>query len=244
MRDPKRKQVAIDANAPTDTISFIKYDVAVREGKEIIANEKRGQMRLGELADKLEPKYADRTLAKFAAEIGIAACTLERHRSVYRAWKENPAPGPVSYAVLRALQDHPDRADIVKNNPDLTQAEARKLMRPYRGEDSGKQDKEEQETDWDKHNRRWFKNLVALAHDATSAAEVALDCTPEKQRELLKAVEPGLVMYLRGGGNALVRIADWLDERLEEAKERRAKAEEASVAKKREHRVEAAQATA
>jgi len=52
-------------------------------------------------------------------------------------------------------------------------------------------------------------------------------------------------MYLRGGGNALVRIADWLDERLEEAKERRAKAEEAPVAKKREHRVEAsAQATA
>src|SRR5262249_26188247 len=113
-------------------ISFIKYDVAVREGKEIIANEKRGQMRLGELADKLEPKYADRTLAKFAAEIGIAACTLERHRSVYRAWKENPAPGPGSYSVLRALQDHPDRRDIVKNNPDLTQAEARNQSRNQR----------------------------------------------------------------------------------------------------------------
>src|SRR5215475_14309332 len=139
MRQPSGRQPpakTTDTGAPT---SYINYDEAIREGQAIVAKiegqMRHEKMRLGELADKLEPKYADRTLAKFAAEIGIAACTLERHRSVYRAWKENPAPGPVSYAVLRALQDHPDRADIVKNTPDLTQAEARKLMRPYRGED-------------------------------------------------------------------------------------------------------------
>jgi hypothetical protein len=61
------------------------------------------QMRLGELADKLEPRYGDRTVAKFAAEIGIAACTLKRCLSVYRAWKGIEAPAPLSYAVLQEL---------------------------------------------------------------------------------------------------------------------------------------------
>jgi hypothetical protein len=217
-----KKNGSADTSAPTDTIVCIRWEAAVREGKDILAAEKHGQWRLGELAANVEKKYGDRTLAKLAEEIGsISACTLERHQSVYNAWKDaKPALGPVSYSVLRALQNHPDRVNIVKERPNLTQAQARELMRPYRGQGSDEQEQDkEEESDWDKHNRRWFKNLVKFAQDARSAAEVALECEPEKQRELLKAVEPGLVMYLRGSGKTLVELADLLDELLEEAAE-------------------------
>ena len=103
-----KKNGSADTTALTDKIPF---DDAVSEGKEIVAQievAERGQLRLGELADRLEPRYKDRTLAKFAAEIGVAKCTLDRYRTVYRAWAEKLAPGPnlVSYAVLRELATH------------------------------------------------------------------------------------------------------------------------------------------
>src|SRR5262249_48607761 len=92
MRDQKRKQVAIDTSAPTDTIGFHE---AVIEGtgilKQIDAAE-RGKLRLGELVAKVEKKYGDRTLAKFAEELGIAKCTLDRYQTVYRAWEGKLAP--------------------------------------------------------------------------------------------------------------------------------------------------------
>src|SRR5262245_55893640 len=93
------------ANARNDRP--IPYDEVVAEYKEIIKNQRRDQMRQGELADKVELKYGDRTLAKLAKDLGVSRCTLERQRSVYRAWDGIQAPGPVSYAVLRELQNHP-----------------------------------------------------------------------------------------------------------------------------------------
>jgi hypothetical protein len=192
MRDQKRKQVAVNTSAPTDTIP---YDKAVREGKEIVLEieaAERGQLRLGELADKLEPKYNDRTLAKFAAEIGVAKCTLERYRTVYRAWEGKLAPGPnlVSYAVLRELATHPDREQIISTNQNLTKREAHSLMRGHTYDEKVKA-QQEQEDDWLKHNRRWFKELCTIANDASRAAAVVDQCTtPEQQHGLLKAVEP------------------------------------------------------
>src|SRR6516165_9205687 len=86
--------------AETAPTASIPWDTAVAEGKAIIARNAHDQKRLGEIAHNVETKYGDRTLAKLAKEIGISQCTLERHRSVYRAWMEKPAPGPVSYAVM------------------------------------------------------------------------------------------------------------------------------------------------
>jgi hypothetical protein len=226
MSNQKRKPVAAGTNAPTDTIPF---DDAVREGKEIIAlledTERQSHWRLGELADKLEPKYNDRTLAKFAEAIGIAACTLERHRSVFRKWQAIPAARPISYAVLRALQDHPNRAAIVEKQPNLTAREARGLMQEHRRA-SGKQQKRDQEEHWLKHNRKWFRGLYAHAEEASRAAYLALDCPPEKQRELLQAIDKLLLMDLGGFGRALINFVDEYEKLLEEQEaEERAKHE-------------------
>ena len=92
MRDQKRKQVAVNTSAPTDEF----FDEAVREGKEILAQidqAERGQFRLGALAHQVKTKYNDRSLARFAKEIGIAKCTLERYRTVYRALECAPRAG-------------------------------------------------------------------------------------------------------------------------------------------------------
>jgi hypothetical protein len=201
------------ANAPDDTITCIKYEAAVSEGKEILARSKRDQLRLGELAANVETKYGDRTLANFAKELGISPCTLERNRSVYLAWQK-PAARPVSYADTRALQNHPNPYDIAAENPKLTEAEARKLMRPYKdAKDAAKCGTKRkagktpvQETEWDKHNRRSFKNLVTHGHEIYGLANSVLDSPPEKQREFFKVVEPKLMMDLRLTGSVLIEL--------------------------------------
>jgi len=241
MRDPKRKQVAVDTSAPTDTIP---YDKAVREGQAILAkidDAERGQLRLGELAHKLEKKYGDRTLAKFAAEIGVAKCTLDRYQTVYRAWEGKLAPGPIStsYAVLRELQTHPDRAQIIRKNPNLTKREAHERMRELKGTAKDEREREqEQEDEWLKHDRKWFKDLVAIANEAARAAGVLDEYTPEQLDKLRQAVDPKLLMYVRGGGRMLFRVANRLAELLGED------LEEASAPVERARQEERAQAAA
>src|SRR5271169_4202003 len=87
-------------------------------------------MQLGELADKVKTSYGKGTLSRFAVEIGITPCVLERYRSVFRKWR-NSAPGLElpPYSVARELVGHPDRVEIVRNNPTITRREARALMR-------------------------------------------------------------------------------------------------------------------
>ena len=210
MRDPKRKQVAVNTSAPTDEF----FDEAVREGKEILAQidqAERGQFRLGALAHQVKTKYNDRSLARFAKEIGIAKCTLERYRTVYRAWEGKLAPGPIStsYAVLRELATRPEREQIISKYPDLTKREAHDKMRKLKGSAKKKQ-QEEQENEWLKHDRKWFKDLVAIASEASRVAGMLDEYTPEQLDKLPQAIDPELLMCVRGSGRMLSRVANRL----------------------------------
>lgn len=213
----KSKQIAelakVDEEQIAETekveLAQIPYDEAVTEAKQIIAAIESSEMRLGELADRLEPKYGEQTLTRFAKEIGIAVCTLERRRSVYRAYKEIPAPAPKSFAVAQELAAHPDRAEIITNNPNLKKSEARKLMKAWRQKDQ----QEKTSDDWQlEDTRRWFKDLVTRANDAIADGELSethhLD--PAKRQILREVVEPTLVPILREGGAAWIKLADFL----------------------------------
>src|SRR5437660_653857 len=116
---------------PKVVTAAIDYDEAVREGKEIVAQTEssQGRLRLGELADQLQTSYGEQTLKRFAKDLGIASCTLARLRSVHRAWAEIEGPAPQFYSVAQVLQAHPNRAAIVKANPQITKRQAMKLMR-------------------------------------------------------------------------------------------------------------------
>jgi len=124
--------VAVAATEPP--IGYIDYDEAVVLGRALVSSIESGNWRLGELAHRVEPKYGDRTLERFGGEIGIAGCTLERRRSVFRAYiGMNPAPGPESnYSALRELAKHPDRFAIVAKKPSITKKEAMEIMRGWR----------------------------------------------------------------------------------------------------------------
>jgi hypothetical protein len=116
------------------------WEDAVKEAKQILVrmDGRKEKMRLGELAHKVEPTWGENTLGKFAKEINFCPRTLERYRSVYRAWDGQgiQAPGPVSYAVMRALQGHPQREALVNGPTPLTKGKAEKLMAAYEGKEA------------------------------------------------------------------------------------------------------------
>jgi hypothetical protein len=199
MPTQSKRMAAADAAAPITTTTnnnniIIPFDEAVAEGKDIVAKlgeldgeQTQLQLRLGELADKAtteakeeKKNYGCRTLAKFAEAIGMVPCTLGRYRDVYRAWVKQGirAPGRVSYSVMRALADHKDREQLVKDNPELTQGEARKIARDYKERKAGKGNKPENKPEevsadqWSKDKGRWFKQLVKDANKLLGAADI------------------------------------------------------------------------
>ena len=215
MSDPrraKRRQKSVAGTAPNDRIS---YDEAVTAGRNIVKTldreQRRHQLHLGQLADRVEPKYGDRTVAKFAKEIGVAACTLKRYLSVYRAWDGRgiEAPGPVSYAVLRELQDQPKREAIVKENPKITKREAQKLRFEYEGKQQreGKRRKGKFGDCKNEEKKRWLRRVHILANDifrATAGVVVTHD-----MREI---VEPELLPDLRESIAAQQSLVDQLEQ--------------------------------
>jgi hypothetical protein len=221
-RSPAMRKLANKKPAPSAAASgpvgCIKYDDAVAEGKEIIANieaAQRDQLRLGELAHEVHTKYGDRTLANFAKEIGISKCTLERYRNVYRAYEGKLAPGPisVSYAVLRELQKHPERDQIIRAQPHLTKREAREVMLKFKGTPKNKQ-KQNEKDQWLRDNQKWFRDLVKAANEATRVAGIVDLDDNEQLNKLLGAVNPDSLKYVRDGGQMLLRVANRLAELL------------------------------
>ena len=186
------------------------YDAAVAEGKRIVARMDRSpeQMRLGELADSVVTKYGEDRLSKFAKDIGFAACTLKRSRSVFRAWlpeegKEG-AP-PISFAVAQALQAHPRRLELVAAKPEMTQREARKIMNQFRKGQTTAGDHQRTEAE------RWFRALFNLAGKVQCEASIAdRQPSPVQQQIYRENTERMLVRELRDAGGALVRLADFL----------------------------------
>src|SRR5262249_38449341 len=156
---------------------------------------------------KVEKIYGERRLQRFAADIGIAACTLERARSVYRRWKPEDgksAPAPISYSVAQELQAHPDRRKLVEANPKMTKQEARKHRHAL--EDAA----------CAAHTRRWFAGVVERARKALSDAGIADQVVGREQQHAMRAViDRTQLQTVRDAGNAYLRLALFLGGLLE-----------------------------
>jgi hypothetical protein len=205
------KTVAQSAN------NTINYDAAVREGKRIVAKMEREWWQLCELADGIETQYGDGTLERFAKDIGVVPCTFLRRMSVYQAWKS--APGPKSdlpcLAVARELQSHPDRFEIIKNNPNVTKREASELARQYRSEPG-----DDKPPDWQRqHTASWFKDLYNLATKAIQQAQITNEIVPQQQlREVLEPMAAWLPT-IREAGEAYITLANDLENLLKQGDE-------------------------
>jgi hypothetical protein len=229
-----------DTIAPTEQIP---WKDAVREGKEIVAREREDYLRLGELADKVEPKYGDSTLAKYAEAIGKEKSTLYHCRKTYRAWKGILPPvakstHPTVLEVLASLPDRvaiitaepkmskrraevyrelkkdPHRDEILTAHPNLTCAKsARKIANAYDDDAGATHDAGNGSGD----SKRWFNRVLTLATDAIREAAVAdNELTPEQQCDLLLAVEQDLLPKVRKAGEALIKLADFVTALCEE----------------------------
>jgi hypothetical protein len=106
---------------------------------------------------------------------------------------------------------------------------------------SAEEEKQEQEQadEWLKHDRKWFKDLVAIATEASRVASFLDEYTPEQLDKLPQAVDPNLLICVRGGGRMLFRVANRLAELLGEEVE-----EFTSARIERTHQEASAQAAA
>jgi hypothetical protein len=200
------------------------FDVAVAECKEIIAriearNEATGQDydRIGEWADKLETKYGDETLAKFARAIGKSPSCVKRYRDVFRAFPGISAPErqSSSYSARKELATHPDRENIIRKNPNITKQEARCEVSRHRGiaEAKAQETKEEAEAaEALRETKKWFGDLVILANKIRGVAQITHQCTTDEQWcRLLDNVERQQLADIEGTGNTLIFLAELLE---------------------------------
>ena len=164
---------------------FINFDEVVSELKQIVDHGERDNWRLGELAYRVEPRYGDKTLAKLAKENGdIAECTLRRRRNVYQAWRiEIRAAPPESFSVAQELQAHPDRAQIIKDKPNITTREARKKAQAW------KEQKKKADPNYGvEQMKTWLNGLLTRASKAVADAEWIDTLNPEDQENLRKVI--------------------------------------------------------
>src|SRR5262249_1489823 len=153
------------------------WDKLVAKGKKLVAALDSNERNLGELADSVKTKYREKSLARFAEAIGVKVGTLNRCRSVYRAYKGLDSGSGASFAAEKALAGHPDRVEILKSKPTSRQATA--IMRTWRQVQENERN-QEQEQDWQDRIRHlepqlrwkvieargWLAELVNFALEA------------------------------------------------------------------------------
>jgi hypothetical protein len=121
------------AFVPDDPKDQIPYDEAVEQGRRLVLVMKDSQFELGKIADRLEPKYGDSTLQRFAEDIGIDYGTLKSYRTTQKAWKDQPAR-PKGFSVAKALNPHPRKAEVIQEKPDISVKEAEKEVQTWKEE--------------------------------------------------------------------------------------------------------------
>src|SRR5262249_6462893 len=172
------------------------YVAWVTEAKQIDQTADKGQMRLAKIAAQVETKYGEESLKQFAKDTGIALCTLQRRRSVWRAWEEIQAAPPKLYSVAQELQAHPERGRIIKEEPDITSSRARKLMRVYKEQQQEGPQKASNGGWTVKGTKRWFADLVTRASAAIEDGPALDNVEPNI---LKQAIEPTLLDTVQQG---------------------------------------------
>jgi hypothetical protein len=215
----KAKQRALNTTAPPPVPETISWEDAVAEGKRVVTEKKRlvteadtmtakadqYGWRLGELADAVGTQYGEKSLAKFATAIGVAPCTVKRHRTTYRHWKKflsKSAPGRFLYSVARELESHPDKERLITDKPNMTKREAAALMKAYRNKP---------ETEM----KRWWKDLIVRVFKAQADGDIlkvdGKNFLNTDRQNLLRVVNPLLLSDLRDAGQVWIRLADALE---------------------------------
>ena len=146
-----------------------------------------------------------------------SAQILQRHDDGIQIVTANPN---ISVREARELMrkwraEHPDedqaeQDDLIEEEGDTGPTPGATTSTPAKGAKAkGAKKKGDEEQAKLKETRRVFNIIVGLANDGIDAAA---DVMKEERSDLLKVIEPRLVEEVRKGGEALIALADWLDE--------------------------------
>jgi len=179
------------SNVPTITtpaVATVEYEDAVIQGKAIVARLERDWWSLCALAARTKAKYGQQTTKRFFADIGFPAGA---HRlNVYHAWRpifdswngtSDPGPNSVSFTVLRELQAHPDRAELLKDKPTMTKEDAQRHKRT-----AAKQ--AQADSDWRRDNIE--KQVTKIKEAVADLRKFRLVKEPAHYRVLAEVVPP------------------------------------------------------
>jgi hypothetical protein len=205
-------------DTPADDTDTIDFNAAVVEGKQILKQielAERGQLRLGEIVAKLEKKYGDRTVAKYAEALGIATCTLHRHKAVYQAWEGKVAPGPLSpsYTVLRELKTLPDREEILREKPNMTKREAAAIKRKSKlAEQEKEQEKDKAKDDvWLKKFNDGFKGACNRQAEAGRWAEGVFELSNTELDKASQKIQSVLLTNMIRDAKLVIKLGELLE---------------------------------
>ena len=186
MSHGEKSNGSAETTAQIDTIA---YDAAVREGKEIVLEieaAERGQLGSVNWRTGWSPSTATARLRNLPPRLVSHKCTVDRYRTVYRAWAGKLAPGPnlvPQYAVLRELATHPEREQIIRQNPNITKREAHDKMRALKRNEKEKAE-EAQEEDWAQaQHGDGSKSLPLSPTKLSGRLELWLQCATPEQLE-------------------------------------------------------------
>jgi hypothetical protein len=126
---------------------------------------------------------------------------------------------PKSYAVARELEKLDDRFEIIKDHPNTTKREARKLRLEREGNEY-QEHLEKRTPAWMRKNvKPWFQHVCKLTVDVLREVNLARGTGGPDIEEILREVigpSRGLLPSIRNAGDALIQLANYLDTVLSE----------------------------
>ena len=132
----KAAKVQQQISETTPGPGLVAYKTLVEEGK--AASLKLGEVNwiLGELASKVEKRYGEASLQQYAEDIEVKYSTLKDCRTTYLRWPRL-ASRP-AFSIARVLNSHPERLEIVQQQPFITKRQAEFKVRQYKQERKNK----------------------------------------------------------------------------------------------------------
>jgi hypothetical protein len=122
---------------------------------------------------------------------------------------------PKSYAVARELEKLDDRFEIIKDNPNLAKAGARKLLLEREGNEYQEYLEKKNTPAWMRKNvEPWFKRVCKLAVDVRRQVNLVRGTGGPGIEEVLREVigpSRGLLPSWRDAGEALIQVFNYVE---------------------------------
>ena len=162
--------------------------MAAREATLIAKARDIDHMRLGEIGANVKTIYGGKTLNKLSQISGVKYASFKCYVAVYRAY-DSELVRRLTFSVAQALAAHPDRSKLLSGRPDMTVAEARKIMREYKlATTVPKTSAQKLTAAWVKFNAALNPLIQLSAAAGTSSQQAAaIDCLVEAKAKLKSA---------------------------------------------------------